>query len=539
MTAASGPGLVDEFLAHHLRYRPVDATFMGIGGYDDLLPPAGAGTASEEKAGLEALRTRLAAAPMPATPGERLDLGLMRAEVAVAEANLAHRPRFANPCWYTGEAAFAVIGLLLPQSLPVDSQAVAARLRAVPDFLSDGQARLDGAPAPRGWVERAKREAAVFAAFLDGDLRRHPDWRTDWADPAAAAARSARAFAAAIDGLEDRDPAAGPAHLSLLIREAHGLDLSPEALLRQGEAAFEQAGAELVEMAARIDPQRSWREQVDSLAGLHPPTAGAVLESYRTWHDRAMAEGASLVTPETGYALEYRSLSPAFRSLAGDLYFLFYRSPPAGRPGAGSVYWVASPPEDEAAYLRAQNHATVKAIHAVHHGSIGHHTQNARARRAPSRLARLAGTDCAAGIAFLSAGTMVEGWACYAEDLLMEVPDFYTPAERLLLKHFERRNAASVLVDIRLHTGEWSLDEARRFYREDAGFAPARVDGEITRNSIFPASRLMYWTGVDRIKSLRSRWRGDTRSFHDELIGHGHVPVAWVESEMQLAGKLN
>jgi Bacterial protein of unknown function (DUF885) len=538
VTAVPGPGLVDAFLAHHLRFRPIDATFMGIAGYDDLLPPAGAGTASEEKAGLDELQARLAALAMPATPGARHDLRLMRAEVAVAQANLAHRPRFANPCWYTGEAAFAIIGLLLPQSRPVDPQAVAARLGAIPDFLSDGQARLEGIAAPRGWVERAKREAAGFAEFLDGDLRRHPDWSPAWAGPADAAARSARAFAAAIDGLEDRDPAAGLAHLSLLIREAHGLDLSPEALVRRAEAAFERNGAELTEMAAEIDPRRSWREQLEDLATLHLPTAEAVPESYRAWHDRAMTEGAALVTPATGYGLAYRFLPPAFRRLAKDLYFLFYRSPPARRPGAGSLYWVAPPGEDEAAYLRQQNHATVKAVHAVHHGSIGHHTQNARAREAPSRLARLGGTDCAAGIAFLSAGTMVEGWACYAEDLLMEAADFYTPAERLLLKHFERRNAASVLVDVRLHAGEWSLDEARRFYREEAGFAPARVDGEVTRNSIFPASRLMYWTGVEGIKALRSRWRGDTRAFHDELIGHGHVPVAWVESEMRLAGKI-
>jgi uncharacterized protein (DUF885 family) len=291
-------------------------------------------------------------------------------------------------------------------------------------------------------------------------------------------------------------------------------------------------------MASQIDPRRSWRQQLDDLSAHHPATAATVLESYRAWHDRAMIEGATLVTPATAYGLEYRALAPAFRTVAKDLYFLFYRSPPAGRPGEGSLYWVAPPSADEAAYLRLQNHATVKAIHAVHHGSIGHHTQNACARLAPSRLARLGGTDCAAGIAFLSAGTMVEGWACYAEDLLLEVPDFYSPAERLLLKHFERRNAASVLVDIRLHTGEWSLNEARRFYREEAGFAPSRVDGEVTRNSIFPASRLMYWAGVERIKELRSRWRGNARSFHDELIGHGHVPVAWVESEMKLAGKI-
>ena len=538
MTIATTSDLVDTFLAHHLRFRPVDATFMGLGGYDDLLPPAGAGTANEEEAGLVALQSRLEAAPTPATPGARLDLRLMRAEVAVAKANLAQRPRFANPCWYTGETAFGIIGLLLPQSQPADPETVTARLRAIPDFLADGRARLAGAAAPRGWVARAQREAAAFADFLDAGIRLHPAWDASWAGPAAAAARAAQAFAAAIDGVEDRDPAAGSAHLSLLIREAHGLDPSPEVLARRGQDAFDRLGEELTGMAARIDRGRSWREQLEDLSFLHPLTSEAVLESYRSWHDRALAEGAALVTPATPYGLVYRTLVPAFHNVARDLYFLFYRSPPAGRPGAGSVYWVAPAAGDEAAYLRQQNQATVKAIHAVHHGSIGHHTQNARARQASSRLARLGGTDCAAGIAFLSAGTMVEGWACYAEDLLLEAPDFYTPTERLLLKHFERRNAASVLVDIRLHTGEWSLAEARRFYREEAGFAPTRVDGEVTRNSIFPASRLMYWVGVERIKELRSRWRGDARSFHDDLIGHGHVPVAWVESEMQLAGKI-
>ena len=125
----------------------------------------------------------------------------------------------------------------------------------------------------------------------------------------------------------------------------------------------------------------------------------------------------------------------------------------ARRPArSGSIYWVALPGDDQVAYLRANNCATVKTIHSVHHGSIGHHTQNRRARDAQGRLARLGGTDCALGIAFLSAGTMVEGWACYVEDLLIEAPGFYDPTELLLLKQYERRNAASVLVDIRIHT---------------------------------------------------------------------------------------
>ena len=191
-----------------------------------------------------------------------------------------------------------------------------------------------------------------------------------------------------------------------------------------------------------------------------------------------------------------------------------------------------------AAWLRANSETNIKVIHAVHHGSVGHHTQNARARAAASHLARVAGTDCALGLAFLSSGTMVEGWACYVQDMMAEAQDFYTPEELVALKQMERRNIASIIVDIRLATGEWSPAEAAAFYRDEGGFAPARVEGEITRNAMLPGTRLMYALGVDMIRDLRGRWKGGTRDFHDTLIGFGNVPVAWAGEEMARAGQL-
>ena len=98
--------------------------------------------------------------------------------------------------------------------------------------------------------------------------------------------------------------------------------------------------------------------------------------------------------------------------------------------------------------------------------------------------------------------------------------------------------AASVQVDIRLHTGEWTPAQAMDFYAS-AGFAPARIAAEITRNAMLPGTRLMYWLGITAIRDLRRRWRGSTVDFHDALIGHGHVPIAWVADEMARAGLLN
>jgi uncharacterized protein DUF885 len=528
--------VAEAFLSTFLANRPVHATFMGLESGDGDLPRADEATLHEERRAFAALAAELAGRAEPEDAGERLDLRIARAETAIALAEAEHRPRQRNPAWYTGEAMFGVIGLLLPQSAPVRVRAVQSRLEAIPDFLADGLTLLTG-PTPRAWLERARREANAFSCFLFGGMRQHPEFAPEWDAAARRAAHALDRFAEAIGTGEDADVACGEAHLAFLMRTAHGIDLSPAQALAQAEAAFANLSHELVEMAARTDPQISWRDQLGALSEIQPPRA-ELIDTYRALDARALALGAQLLSPATDYGLAYRPMSPAFAEIARASYFLSYRCPPAHGAGAGSVYWVSEPPASDPAALRAHNLAAIKTTHVAHHGSIGHHTQNARARAAPSRLARLGGTDCASTIAFLSSGTMVEGWACYATDLLLEAQEYYTPAEALLLKHGERRNAASVIADIKLHTGAWSLDETVRFYRDDAGFAASRVEREVVRNSMFPASRVMYWHGVEAIKGLRRRWLSTERSFHDTLLGFGHVPVAWAAEEMAREGLL-
>ncbi len=536
--AVYDPGLVDDFLAHHWRFRPVDATFMGDKAHDTELPPAGPDTLSEEIAEIDNLLARLEISDEAQDFGDRLDRRMMLAELRMQRLSAEMRPRLHNPAWYSGEAAFSIISLLLPQSMPIRHDALIARLNGIGTFLSAATERLKGVPAPQGWNRRAQKESTAMAGFLRTDIKLHEEFADDWAEPARQAADAFEAFTAALEGQSDADPACGEAYLTQLMAEIHGLPMSPRQALEMAQAGYDRMGSEMAEMARAIDPSRTAEEILAGLADIHPADAEAVFDSYMDWDVQAIAQGAELVTPAQEYDLDYRWMAPCFRKISQPLYFLFYRSPPGLNPGAGSVYWVTPPGEDEQAFLRGNNTAMVKTIHSVHHGSIGHHTQNTRARSAASRIARIAGTDCALGLAFLGSGTLIEGWACYVEDLLMEVPGFYSPEEILLLKQFERRNAASVLVDIKLHLGDWSLEEAMAFYRT-AGFAPARVEGEVVRNSMLPGSRLMYWLGVEGIKSLRKRWKGDTLSFHDTLLSYGHVPLAWIGEEMERAGHLH
>jgi hypothetical protein len=513
MSDSAVDDLVGRFLAHHATFNPVDATFMGLAGYDHCLPPADAEAANRERDSIASLRRELDNLEGVDSPGARLDARLMRAALTHASAAIDHWPRFRQPTWYTGEVAFGLISLLLPTAPESAKQSLRDRLNAVLAFLAAGGAALSGQPTPREWCERAYRECEAIRRLLVRGLPRHPLWHESLEAPATQAALAVATFAEALETLPRRDPACGRDYLALLMREVHGLPWSPEEAVSLARDAFDELGRQIARHPAADLPAPPSVEPADLPA------------AYRWWHERALQEAAFLVTPASDYGLSFAPLPEWAKDVASDLYFLSYRSPPAFNAGSGSVYWTA-PVEQPA--------VAVKQTHALHHGSIGHHTQNARARKAASRLARLGGTDCSSGIAFLSAGTMVEGWSCYATELAAEVPGLYTPADELASLQAERRNAGSVLADIGLHAGGWGLERMRAFYRDEGGFPVARVAAETTRNSIFPATRLMYFLGTKQIKDLRTEIGGSPRAFHDDLLSFGHVPIAWAAEELRL-----
>ena len=196
------------------------------------------------------------------------------------------------------------------------------------------------------------------------------------------------------------------------------------------------------------------------------------------------------------------------------------------------------PPEEQQRRLRATNDSVIKLNHVVHHGGLGHHVQNWNAyHRAESRVGRMAAVDCASRIAMFCGGTMAEGWACYATDLMDDV-GFLEPLERLSQAHTRLRMATRALVDVRLHEGAWTLGQAAEFYRERVGMSADAAHSEAVKNSLFPATALMYLTGTERIHRLRRDLAArtpdfDLRAFHDRFLSYGSVPVSLVAAAMQ------
>jgi len=140
-------------------------------------------------------------------------------------------------------------------------------------------------------------------------------------------------------------------------------------------------------------------------------------------------------------------------------------------------------------------------------------------------------------------GTMAEGWACYATDLMGEA-GFLTPLEQYAEQASRVRMCARTIVDIRLHQGRISLGEAAEFYQKHAGMAAGAAQEEAVKNSLFPGAAVIYLMGTDGIHRLRSemtRRRGPDfvlEDFHDEFLSHGSVPVALIAESMHAAQDL-
>ena len=135
-------------------------------------------------------------------------------------------------------------------------------------------------------------------------------------------------------------------------------------------------------------------------------------------------------------------------------------------------------------------------------------------------------------------GTMAEGWACYATEI-MESLGYLSPDERIAEHHTRVRLMTRAVVDLELHTGRMSFDDAVRFHVDTALLTPAAAHAEVTKCSMFPGTAMMYWLGLRefwRIRHAEESARGSrfvVKEFHDELLSFGSIPVPLVGRLLQ------
>ncbi|HET8522108.1 MAG TPA: DUF885 family protein, partial [Thermomicrobiales bacterium] len=438
---------LDAFFAHYYARRPVNATFIGVHDHDAELPdcsPSGLATTARE---MRDLRERLTSLPLAELdPIRQIDLtladGFLDLQLWEDGAPQFHR---GNPSYYTGEAVFSVISLFQRDSEPLADRvkAAIARMRLIPEFLAQGRHNVEAAPT--AWTERAIREARAGETYFGDGLRilaaargiTDPAFRAA-ADIAFDAVSSHRAW---LEGdLMQRSSdeyAAGREAFDRYLLRGHCLPPGRDAAWVEEYArqSLADARARMIAHAQTIDPAQTWQQLLARLPDNHP-TQETYYRAYADiWQEAKQAAEAHDLVTWPDFPIEYVPIPPSDREAAPGLYYLFYRCPPPfGRPET-QRYLVTPvepemPPEEQERRLRAANFATIKLNHVVHHGGLGHHVQNYNAFRAPSRIGQIAGVDCASRVALFCAGTLVEGWACYATELMEEI-DYLAPLEIL------------------------------------------------------------------------------------------------------------
>jgi uncharacterized protein (DUF885 family) len=543
---------LEDFFAAYYRRRPVNATFIGEHAYDHALPDFTEQGVGDTLGEMETLLRRLQTLPPETlTSAERLDRSLAEGFLRIQGWEYrSNHFQGGNPSTYTGEAIFGVLSLFLSPFAPLSErvEAATARLEAVPAFLQQAQKNLKRAhPA---WTARAVRECHGAQAFLDEGVQwlvqeegiQNTGFQTAVAHAAAAFDRFQEYLERELSQDPNLEVACGAEAFDLLIRWGHFIDLDAEEIAAYASQELETARAYLLEHAKdfeAVDPAAALAQ----LSDLHPNAAGYLPRFEELWQAaRAASEDHALLTwPD--FPIHYMPQPRWARRAAPSLYFLFYRAPAAFHRPPAHAYLVTPieadlPVEEQEQLLRLNNDSVIKLNHVVHHGSIGHHVQNWNAYRAASRIGQIAAVDCASRIAMFCAGTMAEGWAVYATDLMAEI-GFLTPLEAYAEYQSRCRMSARAVVDVRLHQGRFNLEQAAGFYQEQAGMSPAAAQGEAVKNSMFPGAAMMYLVGCDRIHRLRRTLetrqggRFDLRQFHDRFLSFGSVPVELAAREME------
>jgi uncharacterized protein (DUF885 family) len=301
--------------------------------------------------------------------------------------------------------------------------------------------------------------------------------------------------------------------------ELRRLGCDVEELRELGERYLRETKEELRMVARAIDPEASVEEVSERIKADHPPTFQEVLEEVR----RAIEEARRFVQEK-----RLATLPPAERLtvvetpsyLRAVLPFAAY-FPPAKFDRVQEGVYVVTPPTDGEELLREHNRASIRNT-AVHEGYPGHHLQLSAANMNPSLIRQLT-----FGVA---AAETVEGWAHYCEDLMQETGFSSSPDVRFMQLQDIIWRACRIIIDVDLHCGRMSFDDAVEMLVRETGMERASAVAEVKRYTQYPTYQLSYLLGKHLILELRrdvERRMGDRFShafFHDTILYGGSLP---------------
>jgi uncharacterized protein (DUF885 family) len=185
------------------------------------------------------------------------------------------------------------------------------------------------------------------------------------------------------------------------------------------------------------------------------------------------------------------------------------------------------PKEKAESYLREYNQYIIQIL-SIHEAVPGHYVQGVYANRSPSIIKAVFGN-----------GAMQEGWAVYAEEMMLNAGYGNNEPEMLLMWYkWNLRSVCNTILDYSVHSGNMTKEQAIKMLTTEAFQQQAEADGKWKRVTVSSVQLTSYYTGYKEITDLRDAYKekmGDKyklKEFNEKFLSYGSAPVKFIKDAM-------
>ena len=555
---AAFEALGDRFVADLPNFSPVASTAIGDHSRDADLDEVDAAAREKLAALLRSYEDRLGGIDRDElSPANQIDYELLQSNIASRLWALEELQEWAwDPLYYVRLAGNSVFSLTARDFAPLEQRLanVAARLEQLPRFLAQARGSIQPERVPKIHAETAVARnlglVSIIETMVAPAMDKLPEATRLRLEAAIVTARDALAEHQAWLEEELLPRAAGDFRIGAELYDrklAFALDspLSRREIAARAEAAYEAVRGQMYEVSREIyaaehpyttfpdNPDEAYKQAIIRAALEKayqelPPRDGLIelaREQMRQATDFVI-ENNLVTMPDEPVEV---SVMPEFRR---GITAAFLVAPGPLDKGQPTFYEVSPIPADWSeekvrSFLREYNVYSMQDL-TIHEGVPGHYLQLALSNRYPSVLRGV-----------LQSGPMIEGWAVYAEQLMIdEGYQDNDPLQRLIMLKWNLRAVTNAIIDSAIHVDGMTREAAMKLMVE-GGFQEEREAAmKWLRAQLTSAQLSTYFVGYQEWIELRNAveeaW-GDEftlRRYHDQALSYGSPPVKYIRALM-------
>ena len=521
--------MADDYYAWRNENYPVRSSDAGLHSWDDRLTDYSPAKIAERQQHVHSLLEKVRAMKTDNWPkDERIDAILFRAQLEEVEfGNRVLKFERTDPQVYVGECTNGIFSLLKKEyDTPRNrARAATARLKQMPALLRQGLSNLQ--EPVKLYAQLAIQSARSIDPLLNNSLMEldvdlSPNEHDELIQARDVAQTALHNYA---NELEKRLPKMvdfapmGEANYNYYLKHVLllPLDAAQVEMIGRVELARYRALEALLPDPTLADPDPKRSANI-------PPDQASFLKAYESRQEeiiKFMKEHNLVTMPDYLGPFQIRQLPEAFKPTSPGGFM----NPPGvyDKDPTGFFFIPTYNPQSKNFYIRAAIEDPRPIL--GHEGIPGHFLQLSIANHLSDEIRRQH-----------QDGVFVEGWALYGEEMLKRT-GFYpnnSAAQGQILR-LSRYRAARIGVDVNLHTGRWTFEQAVKYFMEAGGLDREAAEGEAAGAASSPTQKISYIVGKWQIMNLLGRYKdrqGENfrlGQFHDDLIKNGSLPVSIIE----------